>query len=71
VHFVDFTIYKHQMNNILFFTVVLFILKLSKFYYQLMYKRIALKGILKFTLKQLQQLFQRVRQTYTNKNLTT
>jgi hypothetical protein len=29
---------------------------LSKFYYQLMHKRIALKGVLKFTLKQLQHV---------------
>jgi hypothetical protein len=29
---------------------------LSKFYYQLMYKRIALKGVLKSTLKQLQHV---------------
>jgi len=29
---------------------------LSKFYYQLMYKRIALNGVLKFTLKQLQHV---------------
>ena len=29
---------------------------LSKFYYQLMHQRIALKGVLKFTLKQLQHV---------------
>jgi hypothetical protein len=29
---------------------------LSKFYYQLIHKRIALKGVLKFTLKQLQRV---------------
>jgi len=29
---------------------------LSEFYYQLMHKRIALKGVLKFTLKQLQHV---------------
>jgi len=29
---------------------------LSKFFHQLMYKRIALKGVLKFTLKQLQHV---------------
>jgi hypothetical protein len=30
---------------------------ISKFYYQLMHKRIALKGVLKFTLKQLQHVW--------------
>jgi hypothetical protein len=30
--------------------------QLSKFYYQLMHKRTALKGVLKFTLKQLQHV---------------
>jgi hypothetical protein len=38
------------------FTVVPSIVILSKFFYQLMHKRIALKGILKFTLKQLRQV---------------
>ena len=40
----------------LFFTVVLCILILSKFYYQLMHKIIALKGLLNFTLEQLQRV---------------
>jgi hypothetical protein len=40
----------------IFFTVVPCILILSKFYYQLMHKRIALKGVLKFTLKRLQHV---------------
>jgi hypothetical protein len=39
-----------------FFTVVPCILILLKFYYKLMHKRIALKGVLKFTLKQLQHV---------------
>jgi hypothetical protein len=33
------------------FTVVPFVLILLKFYYKLMHKRVALKGVLKFTLK--------------------
>jgi len=41
-------------TRIQLFTVVPCILILSNFYYQLMHKRIALKGVLKFTLKQLQ-----------------
>ena len=40
-----------------FFTVVPCILILSTFYYQLMNKTITLKGVLKFTLKQLQRSF--------------
>ena len=43
-------------NCHLFFTVVPCILILSKFYYQLMHKRDALKGVLKFTLKQFQHV---------------
>jgi len=39
-----------------FFTVVPYILILSKFYHQLMHNRTALKGVLKFTLKQLQHV---------------
>jgi len=39
-----------------FFTIVPCILMLSKFHHQLMHKRIALKGVLKFTLKQLQHV---------------
>jgi len=47
-----------QLSKFFFFTVVLFILILSKFFiYQLMHKRIALKRILKFTLKQLLHVF--------------
>jgi hypothetical protein len=42
--------------RIVIFTVVPCILILSKFYYQLIHKRIALKGVLKFTLKQLQHV---------------
>jgi len=41
---------------VIFFTVVPCTLILSMFYYQLMHKRISLKGILKFTLKQLQHV---------------
>jgi len=39
------------------FTVVTCILILSESYYQLMHKRTVLKGVLKFTLKQLQHNF--------------
>jgi hypothetical protein len=43
---------EHQIPNKirLFFTVVPCILILSKYHYQVMHKRIALKGVLKFTL---------------------
>jgi len=45
-----------NMRRTFFFTVVPCILILSKLYYQLMHKKIALKGVLKFTLKQLQHV---------------
>jgi hypothetical protein len=45
-----------KVSRIFFFTVVPCVLILSKFYYQLMHKRIALKGVLQFTLKQFQHV---------------
>jgi len=39
----------NSLKHFFFFTVLPWILILSKFYYQLMHKRIALKGVLKFT----------------------
>jgi hypothetical protein len=54
---IRFKIPKHkQVESFFFFTVVPCILILSKFYHQLMHKRIALKGVIKFTLKQLQHV---------------
>jgi hypothetical protein len=41
---------------VLIFTVVPCILILSKFYYQLTHKKTALKGVLKFTLKEFQHV---------------
>jgi len=49
--------YYHEDHKLkIIFTVVPCILTLSKFYYQLLYKRIVLKGVLKFTLKELQHM---------------
>ena len=48
--------FKRQYKLYFFFTVAPCILILSKFYYQLMHKRNALKRVLKFTLKQLQHI---------------
>ena len=50
----NFSLYKKIHFGI--FTVVPCIMILSKFFHQLMHKRIALKGVLKFTLKQLQHV---------------
>ena len=41
---------------LIFLAFVPCILILSKFYYKLMHKRIAVKGVLKFTLKRLQRV---------------
>ena len=46
---------EHNCGSFLF-TVVPCVLILLKFYHQQMHKRIALKGVLKFTLKQLQHV---------------
>jgi hypothetical protein len=44
----------HHYQGEHYLSLLMLQLILLKFYYQLMYKRIHLKGVLKFTLKQLQ-----------------
>jgi len=54
----DITDFEITANELPFddFSTFLSSLELCKFYHQLMHKRTALKGVLKFTLKQLQHV---------------